>query len=63
MKQSPDDQGSFVSESDECEINLNGNDRGNIHYARNASVYQRYPGGAIRLRRRWSVATINEFDE
>ncbi|MBX2913712.1 MAG: TldD/PmbA family protein [Cyclobacteriaceae bacterium] len=56
------------SKADECEVNLNGNDSGNIRYARNAvstsgriSQHQLVVSSAFG--KKLGVATINEFDD
>jgi predicted Zn-dependent protease len=56
------------STSDECEVNLNGNDRGNIRYARNAvSTSGRVSQSTLVVQsafgKKMGVATINEFDD
>jgi len=56
------------SKSDECEVNLNGNDRGNIRYARNAvSTSGRVSQSTLVVQsaygKKMGVATINEFDD
>jgi len=56
------------SKADECEVNLNGNDRGNIRYARNAvstsgRVSQSQLIVSSAYGKKLGVATINEFDD
>lgn len=56
------------SKADECEVNLNGTDRGNIRYARNAvSTSGRVSQSTLVVQsafgKKMGVATINEFDD
>ncbi len=56
------------SKADECEVNLNGNDSGNIRYARNAvstsgRISQHQLVVASAFGKKLGVATINEFDD
>lgn len=56
------------SKADECEVNLNGNDSGNIRYARNAvstsgRVSQHQLVVSSAFGKKLGVATINEFDD
>ena len=56
------------SKADECEVNLNGTDRGNIRYARNAvSTSGRVSQSTLVVQsafgKKSGVATINEFDD
>jgi predicted Zn-dependent protease len=56
------------SKADECEVNLNGSDGGNIRYARNAvstsgAVTQSTLVVSSAFGKRSGVATINEFDD
>jgi predicted Zn-dependent protease len=56
------------SKADECEVNLNGNDSGNIRYARNAvstsgRISQHQLAVASAFGKKLGVATINEFDD
>lgn len=56
------------SKADECEVNLNGNDNGNIRYARNAvSTSGRISQSTLVVSssfgKKSGVATINEFDD
>ncbi len=56
------------SKADECEVNLNGTDRGNIRYARNSvstsgRISQRTLVVASAFGKKLGVATINEFDD
>lgn len=56
------------SKADECEVNLNGNDSGNIRYARNAvstsgRVSQHQLVVASAFGKKLGIATINEFDD
>ena len=56
------------SKADECEVNLNGTDRGNIRYARNSvstsgRVSQSTLAVASAYGKKLGVATINEFDD
>ncbi len=56
------------SKADECEVNLNGTDRGNIRYARNAvSTSGRISQSTLVVQsaygKKSGVATINEFDD
>lgn len=56
------------SKADECEVNLNGSERGNIRYARNAvstsgRVSQSQLVVSSAFGKKSGVATINEFDD
>jgi predicted Zn-dependent protease len=56
------------SKADECEVNLNGSDRGNIRYARNqVSTSGRISQNSLVVSsafgKKLGVATINEFDD
>ncbi len=56
------------SKADECEVNLNGTDRGNIRYARNSvstsgRISQNTLVVASAFGKKLGVATINEFDD
>jgi len=56
------------SKADECEVNLNGNDRGNIRYARNevttsGRITQSTLAVSSAFGKKLGVATINEFDD
>lgn len=56
------------SKADECEVNLNGNDNGNIRYARNqvstsGKVSQSTLAVSSAFGKKQGVATINEFDD
>lgn len=56
------------SKADECEVNLNGTDSGNIRYARNAvstsgRVSRHQLVVASAFGKKLGIATINEFDE
>lgn len=56
------------SKADECEVNLNGNDSGNIRYARNSvstsgRISQHQLVVASAYGKKLGIATINEFDD
>lgn len=56
------------SKADECEVNLNGTDRGNIRYARNevttsGRITQSTLAVSSAYGKKLGVATINEFDD
>ncbi len=56
------------SKADECEVNLNGNDRGNIRYALNSvstsgKISQSQLAVASAFGKKLGIATINEFDD
>ncbi len=56
------------SKADECEVNLNGTERGNIRYARNSvstsgKVYQSQLVVSSAYGKKLGIATINEFDD
>src|SRR6187551_1413081 len=56
------------SKSDECEVNLNGTDSGNIRYARNSvSTSGRISQSTLQVAsafgKKLGIATINEFDD
>src|SRR5271154_1770224 len=56
------------SKADECEINLNGGDSGNVRYARNAvstsgGISQVSLVAASAFGKKLGIATINEFDD
>src|SRR6187551_1630718 len=56
------------SKADECEVNLNGTDSGNIRYARNSvstsgKISQSTLAVASAYGKKLGIATINEFDD
>ncbi len=56
------------SKADECEVNLNGNDSGNVRYARNSvSTSGRISQSTLQVAsafgKKLGIATINEFDD
>src|SRR5687767_812359 len=56
------------SKADECEVNLNGTDNGNIRYARNSvstsgKVNQSTLAVSSAFGKKQGIATINEFDD
>ena len=56
------------SKADECEVNLGGNDSGNVRYARNSvstsgKISQRSLVVASAYGKKLGIATINEFDD
>src|SRR6187551_1448642 len=56
------------SKADECEVNLNGTDSGNIRYARNSvstsgKISQSTLAVASAYGKKSGIATINEFDD
>src|SRR4051795_8913655 len=57
-----------LSKADECEVNINGSDGGNIRYARNAvstsgGVSQNSIVVQSSFGKRVGIATINEYDD